>query len=79
MSANDYQVGGDHYKNMAIQPWDLMELLMSRDEFIGYLKGNVIKYTLRAGHKLNSSDDAQKALHYKQKLEEVIEQMGRDW
>ena len=79
MSANEYQVGGDHYKSMAIQPWDLMELLMTRDEFIGYLKGNVIKYTLRAGRKVGASDDAQKALHYKEKLEEVIEQMGRDW
>ena len=52
---------------------------MTREEFIGYLKGNVIKYTLRAGRKLNANDDAQKALHYKEKLEESIKKLGENW
>jgi hypothetical protein len=38
-------------------------------EFVGFLKGNIIKYGMRQGHK-EGSDDAAKALHYMQKLNE---------
>jgi hypothetical protein len=68
--ADDVQVGGDHYKRMAVQPWTVMESVLTRAEFIGYLKGNVIKYAMRQGRK--DSDDAGKAAHYKQKLDEVL-------
>ena len=71
MSADDNQVGGSHYKDMVIQPWALMEILLSEEEFIGYLKGNILKYSLRQGRK-EGSDDTGKALHYAQKLAEVI-------
>ena len=69
-TANDIQVGGQHYKTMPIQPWDVMESVLTRDEFIGFLKGNVIKYSMRAGRK-EGSDDANKARHYMMKLREV--------
>ena len=68
-TANDRQVGGDHYHQIGIQPWAVMESVLSREEFIGYLKGNIIKYGMRAGRK-EGTDDAAKAWHYKQKLEE---------
>ena len=74
IKADERQVGGSHYKDMPIQPWDVMEAVLSDDEFIGFLKGNVIKYAMRAGHKGDALTDLQKAAHYKQKLEEV---MGR--
>lgn len=70
MSANDKQVGGDHYKTMPIQPWDIMQAVLTPEEFIGYLKGNVIKYAMRNGYK--DSDDAGKCKHYQEKLEEVM-------
>jgi hypothetical protein len=70
MKADDIQVSGSHYKDMPIQPWALMEAVLTPEEFKGYLKGNVIKYSMRAGHKENS-DDAGKAKHYMQKLKEV--------
>ena len=69
-TADDIQVSGNHYKDMPIQPWHVMESVLTRDEFIGFLKGNVIKYSLRAGRK-EGSDDAGKARHYMQKLKEV--------
>lgn len=72
MNANDIQVGGTHYKDMPIQPWELMEAVLTPEEFAGFLKGNMIKYTLRAGHKAGS-DDLSKARHYEQKLTEVKE------
>ena len=69
VSANDLQVGGQHYKEMGVQPWDVMEAVLSREEFIGFLKGNIVKYSMRAGKK--DSDDAGKARHYMMKLREV--------
>lgn len=68
--ADSYQVGGNHYKDMAVEPWTLMETLMTRSEFIGFLKGNVIKYSMRQGRKEGSNDGA-KALHYLKKLKEI--------
>lgn len=68
--ADDLQVSGNHYKDMAVQPWELMESVLTHEEFVGYLKGNVIKYAMRAGRK-EGSDDAGKAKHYMQKLREV--------
>ena len=71
-AANLTQVGGNHYKDMPMQPWDVMQAVLTRDEFIGFLKGNVLKYSLRAGKKAGAEDDAEKAKHYTQKLREVM-------
>jgi hypothetical protein len=71
MKADDIEVGGTHYKDMPVEPWAVMEAVLSHEEFIGFLKGNVIKYSLRAGRKQGAYDDAEKARHYMQKLEEV--------
>jgi hypothetical protein len=69
-SADDLQVSGSHYKDMPVQPWAIMEAVLTHEEFVGFLKGNIIKYSLRAGRK-DGSDDAGKAKHYMQKLREV--------
>ena len=71
MNANDYQVDGNHYKDMAVQPWDVMEAVLTREEFIGFLKGNLIKYSLRQGKKEGAHHDGAKAEHYRMKLKEV--------
>ncbi len=70
VTANDRQVGADHYKTMPMQPWEVMEAVLTPEEFRGFLKGNIVKYAMRAGRK-EGSDDAGKARHYKQKLAEV--------
>ena len=44
--------------------------MLTHEEFVGYLKGNVIKYAMRAGRK-DGSDDLGKARHYMMKLAEV--------
>lgn len=69
MNANDYQVGGTHYQDMEVQPWEVMERLLTRSEFIGYLKGNIIKYGMRQG--LKDSCDSGKLAHYVAKLDEM--------
>ncbi len=70
--ADDMQVSGNHYKEMPVQPWAVMEAVLTREEFVGFLKGNVIKYSMRAGRK-EGSDDAGKAKHYLMKLNEIQE------
>jgi len=75
-NADDMQVGGTHYKVMAIQPWAVMESVLTKEEFCGFLKGNIIKYSMRAGKKDGSTDDSEKAIHYMRKLEEVLSGSG---
>ena len=70
-SADEIQIGGSHYKDMPVQPWDVMEMLLSHEEFVGFLKGNIVKYSMRSGRKDGSHDDGDKARHYMQKLQEV--------
>ena len=65
------QVGGDHYKSKTVQPWDAMASWMSKEEFVGYLRGNVIKYTARCNDK-GGIEDLKKAQHYLAKLLEVL-------
>jgi len=71
MKANDIQVGGSHYKTKVIQPWDAMASCMSPEEFVGFLRGNVIKYTMRCNDK-GGRQDLEKAQHYLTKLLEVL-------
>lgn len=57
----------EHYASMVgLEPIELMQLVLSYDEFIGFLKGNIIKYTMRAGKKQGEAaeKDAAKAKRY---------------
>lgn len=38
--------------------------LISEDEYLGFLKGNIIKYVVRAGHKDDEVRDIDKAIDY---------------
>lgn len=60
-----------HYEKLNIQPWEIMEKNFSTEEFVAYLKGNIIKYTLR--DKGQDLSDAEKIKHYAEKLIEVLE------
>jgi hypothetical protein len=62
---NRRQVGGDHYQQLAIQPWDAMAAWMTPEQFAGFLRGNIIKYIARNKGGL---EDLQKAMHYLDKL-----------
>jgi hypothetical protein len=73
MSADDYQVGGAHYRASELQPWHVMEAWMSREAFTGFLHGNVIKYVSRFRNK-GGVQDLKKAQHYLEKLIEVMEE-----
>ena len=70
MSADDMQVGGEHYRNKDIQPWTAMQAWMTPEQFKGFLWGNVIKYIARWQDKVGV-EDLRKARHYMDKLIEI--------
>ena len=58
MSAFKEQVGGNHYKSMAIQP---IEFILSNG--LSFCEGNVVKYISR-WHTKGGVEDLRKARHY---------------
>lgn len=44
-----------HYAEMEIQPLEVMQVLMSKDEFQYFLYGQIVKYQMRAGKKCGES------------------------
>ena len=65
------QVGGTHYKDKTIQPWDVIDGL-PHAEAKGFYRGNAIKYIMRAGDKGPAREDYEKAIHYLEKLLEIL-------
>jgi hypothetical protein len=63
--ANQTQIGGDHYKEKSIQPWDFIAA-----NRLGYFEGNIVKYVSRWKNK-GGVDDLKKARHYLDKLIEL--------
>lgn len=71
-SALDTQVGGSHYKDMAIQPWQAMEAWLTAEEYRGYHKGVAIAYLARERDK-GGMEDIKKAIHHLQRLVEMVQ------
>jgi hypothetical protein len=71
-NADQQQVGGNHYKDLSVQPWVAMESWMTTEQFAGFLRGNAIKYLARCDSK-GGLEDVKKAQHYIQKLLEVLQ------
>ena len=53
-----------HYDAGGIETLDIIKAKLTPDQFIGYLLGNVIKYSTRLNHKDDPRRDAEKALFY---------------
>lgn len=58
MKASEVQVGGSHYKNLKIQPIELITKLRC-----SFIQGNIIKYISRYKSK-NGLEDLDKCIHY---------------
>jgi len=52
------------------EAFDIIKQVLTPEELQGYLKGNVLKYRLRAGNKDNTQQDIDKANWYQNKLNE---------
>jgi hypothetical protein len=66
MSALDTQVGGGHYKDMAIQP---LEYILANK--LNFIEGNIIKYITRY-HLKGGIEDVEKVIHYATILKEQL-------
>lgn len=71
--ANLRQIGGTHYKQMAVQPWDVVDG-WPLEQRIGYYRGNALKYLMRMGSKDQDAQEVAKGRHYIEKLLEVLQE-----
>jgi hypothetical protein len=71
------QFGGDHYKRMGVEPWDVVDT-WPLEQRIGYYRGGALKYTMRMGNKDERLQEAQKGLHYQEKLVETLKKAQSD-
>ena len=48
---NKIDMHDKHYRSSIIEPILAMQEFFTKEEFVGFLKGNILKYRLRFGHK----------------------------
>jgi hypothetical protein len=65
-----------HYQTCDVQPIEIIQMYLPREQLIGYLRGNIIKYQLRYGHKDPTPKEAAKIEQYAKWLA-VIENGGK--
>lgn len=62
-----------HYKlSNGMEAIDIIEALLTEEEFRGYLKGNDLKYMIREPHKGNSEQDVAKSIWYAERYKEAL-------
>lgn len=71
-TARDKQVGGDHYKGMGVEPWDVVDT-WPLEQRIGAYRHGALKYLMRMGSKDEQLQEIKKCGHYIEKLIEVLE------
>jgi len=62
-----------HYKVGGIETIEYIKAKLSKEEYRGYLKGNILKYGSRVGYKDSAAQDAGKLAWYAQRLAELGE------
>ena len=60
-----------HYNNGKIECIEAIEAMLTHEEFVGYLRGNSLKYRWRFRYK-NGVQDLDKADWYETKLKEIL-------
>lgn len=61
----------NHYKECVLEPILVMQDMFTTEEFIGFLKGNILKYRLRMGHKDTVQKEMDKIKRYEEWLSMV--------
>ena len=72
-AANERQVGGEHYKKMGIEPWDVIDT-WPVEQRIGAYRAGALKYIMRMGSKDEEVQEIGKGIHYLEKLLEVLKE-----
>ena len=62
-----------HYDTGSIECIDAIEAMLTPEEFIGYLRGNSLKYRWRMRYKGKAIQDCKKSSWYDKRLLEYIE------
>lgn len=62
-----------HYGQGSIEAIEYIEDFLTREEYIGYLRGNIAKYMHRFLYKGKPSEDLAKAQWYLKRLEELVD------
>ena len=68
----------EHYNMLDIEAINLIEMSMTKEEFLGYLKGNVLKYIIRYKHKGKAGEDLDKGKWYLDRLRNKINEQSSD-
>jgi hypothetical protein len=68
----------DHYCFGPIECIDYLEGILTPQEFVGYLRGNMIKYQHRLLAKGNPAQDAKKINWYGERLAKKLEELSAD-
>ncbi len=61
-----------HYKFFGEDSMPLIEKILGTEGYLGFLKGNALKYRIRAGKKDNTIADIDKALYYEELYDNFI-------
>jgi len=64
-----------HYRQTDWESIEVIKNSMTRDEYQGYLRGNIMKYTMRYRYKNQAVEDLRKAKWY---LEELLKEVNDD-
>lgn len=64
-----------HYTAGAVECIDAIEAAMTFEEFVGFLRGQMIKYVWRLGRKGDGLEDVEKALWYGRRLADKLDEM----
>ena len=70
-TADKRMVGGSHYVEMGVSPWDVVDT-WPIEQRIGAYRHGALKYLMRMGSKDEQLQEIKKAGHYIEKLIEVL-------
>ena len=62
-----------HYQLDGLVAIDIIKTSLTADEYLGYLKGNALKYMLREPFKGNAKQDVAKAQWYLERYHALVE------
>ena len=67
-----------HYNELNIQPIEVMQALLTPAEFLGFLKGNIIKYSYRCGKKDDPKSELAKFERYQEWYQQALKGLRID-
>lgn len=71
---NDAVNNPKHYNQGLIECIDAIQAMLSPEEFVGYLRGNSLKYRWRFRYK-NGLEDLEKAEWYEKRLKKAVQKL----